>query len=265
MNRAVVAALWFATAPAACGRRGDAGPSPTPSGRRDGGPKAVSVEHGRDAGRQGPAPRKVMLVPLGNPLPNLAVQAAVRAIRAVYGFDVSVIPARPLPRWAYYRPRKRYRAERLLTYLVGLKEPGAFRLVGITGVDISTTKGRHRDWGIMGLARMPGRACVVSLYRCRRGARSAAHAAHRFAKTVVHELGHTLGLDHCPTRGCLMEDARGTNRTTDREWDLCCRCRARLRAMGYVLPRAAALPWPHPAGRLCPKLAGPVDGGRAGD
>ncbi len=224
------------------------------AGRADAG--AGGARRGAAAGRT--ALHRVVLVPLGGALPALAVREAAQAIRAIYGFAVSLAPGRPLPSWAYYRPRRRYRAGKLLDYLRSLKLPGAFRVVGVTAVDISTTKGRHRDWGIMGLAPRPGRVCVVSLFRCRRGAKSAAQTAHRFAKTVVHELGHTLGLDHCPTRGCLMEDARGTNRTTDGEWDLCCRCRARLRGQGYRLPEATNLPWPHPKRWLC-------GGGRAVD
>jgi predicted Zn-dependent protease len=31
----------------------------------------------------------------------------------------------------------------------------------------------------------------------------------RFADVTVHELGHTLGKDHCPVAGCRMSDAGG--------------------------------------------------------
>ncbi|MCX6557804.1 MAG: hypothetical protein NTW95_10305 [Candidatus Aminicenantes bacterium] len=38
----------------------------------------------------------------------------------------------------------------------------------------------------------------------------------RLERVVLHELAHTFGLLHCPTPGCLMEDARGTIRIVDR-------------------------------------------------
>ena len=33
---------------------------------------------------------------------------------------------------------------------------------------------------------------------------------------VAHEFGHNLGLPHCPNKGCIMEDAKGTVSTKAR-------------------------------------------------
>jgi hypothetical protein len=41
-----------------------------------------------------------------------------------------------------------------------------------------------------------------------------------------------------------MDDAEGKVATTDREHDLCPRCRAALRERGRTLPALPALPWP---------------------
>jgi archaemetzincin len=100
----------------------------------------------------------------------------------------------------------------------------------------------------MGLATIDGTACVLSSFRCRRGAKNAEHALVRFAKTAVHELGHTFGLPHCPTPSCLMEDGKGSVFTTDREYDLCATSRARLVSAGYALADGREIPWPKPAG-----------------
>ncbi len=124
--------------------------------------------------------------------------------------------------------------------------PDGFRILGLTAVDISTTKEPYERWGILGLATLDGGACVLSSFRCKRGAKNAEHARIRLGKTAVHEIGHTFGLPHCKSYGCLMEDAGGKVATTDREYDLCPKCRQRLIASGYELGDASQIPWPKP-------------------
>ena len=136
----------------------------------------------------------------------------------------------PLPRAAYYRPRRRYRAERLLEFLGRrfASEARDVRVLGLTRRDISTTSEPHYDWGILGLADIGGRAAVVSSFRVRRRA-SPEQALFRMTTTAVHEVGHVLGLDHCDESRCLMRDAEGTMDTVDAgDGALGPSCRARL-------------------------------------
>lgn len=135
----------------------------------------------------------------------------------------------PLPSAAYYAPRRRYRAERLLTHLRPLVVAPINRVLGVTEVDISTTAHGTYDWGILGLGEMPGPTCVISLFRCRRNARDDAQRNFRMVTTCIHEVGHTLGLEHCADRQCLMTDARGSVATIDATTGrLCNACRTRL-------------------------------------
>jgi archaemetzincin len=184
--------------------------------------------------------RRVVVQPLG---PGSSARAEVvgSALTAFYDVDVVVADTEALPKAAYYAPRSRYRAEKLLEHLTTL-HADALRVLGITEVDISTTKGNVFDWGILGLASIDGHACVLSSFRCRRSARDARHATERLGKTAVHELGHTFGLEHCATSGCLMRDGGGTVLTTDGERDLCAACRGKLRQRG-VLRLEGKSPW----------------------
>ena len=104
------------------------------------------------------------------------------------------------------------------------------KVIGLTRCDISTSKGKIKDWGIFGLGTVGGRTCVVSTFRLRRGKVSYRYFIGRLVKVANHELGHTFGLWHCPNHGCLMEDAKGTIKTVDRETGaFCSECRERLK------------------------------------
>ena len=216
-------------------------PVPSP----DAGP-AQSVAPGAGSQAAGPARRTLYIQPLGQMLPDDDVAIVLTALRAVYGIAVRLLPRVELPPDAYYAPGRRYRAERLLDFLAPRLPSDGLRILGLTAVDISTTKGKVHDWGILGLGSLDGAAGVLSAFRCHKKSRGPQHARERLAKVAVHETGHTLGLDHCPQRGCLMEDAEGSVLSTDREYDLCPRCRGLLRQAGYVLPPSPTLPWPRP-------------------
>lgn len=183
-------------------------------------------------------PPLIVLQPLGARIPAAELEAVSSALTAFYAVRVETRAPLGLPERAYYPVRKRYRAEKLLDYLVEQGSAEARVILGLTSVDISTTKPPHEDWGILGLATIDGGSAVLSSFRCRRGAKNAAHVRARFAKTAVHELGHSFGLEHCVTPGCIMHDGEGSVQTTDTEHDLCPDTRARLAKAGLLRPAA---------------------------
>jgi len=191
-------------------------------------------------------PRFLYIQPLGAELPDDDVALVKEALEQFFALEVKLLPRVDLPARAFYKPRKRYRAEKLLDFLDRRLPKDGYRILGLTGVDISTTKGRYKDWGILGLATIDGGACVISAFRARKKTRDRHHGQIRLAKVAVHEIGHTLGLEHCPTVGCLMEDARGKVATCDREYDICPKCRARLEQLGRPIPKSPKIPWSRP-------------------
>ena len=53
----------------------------------------------------------------------------------------------------------------------------------------------------------------------------------RVLKEAVHELGHTLGLAHCPHPKCVMHFSNTVADTDRKGTDYCAACQARLAAL----------------------------------
>lgn len=142
-------------------------------------------------------------------------------IRKIYP-KIKVLRPIDFPENAFYLPRNRYRADSIIKYL-RTKTPENCVTLALTNKDISVTKGKVADFGVMGLGYRPGNVCVASTFRL-----NAENKSEQFYKVAIHELGHTQGLKHCPNKKCFMRDAEGKN-PTDYEKDFCKNCKKVLR------------------------------------
>ncbi|SMC79322.1 matrixin family metalloprotease [Moheibacter sediminis] len=144
-----------------------------------------------------------------------------------YNIDSVIVIGQDLPEETYYKPRNRYRADKLIQFLK--ENLDTDKVIGITDKDISTTVDQYEDWGIMGLAYCPGKSCIVSTFRTFRGAKSEEHKKERLKKVTMHEFGHTLGLPHCKnSKSCLMRDANGKVSTVDYVDGYCDKCKSKI-------------------------------------
>ena len=187
---------------------------------------------------------KVCLQPLGpHDAPLLPIVA--RGIDHVFGMSTTVLPPQPLPEVAWYEPRHRWRAEKILDELAKAPPAECNWVMGFTREDVSTTVRDREDWGVLGLAYIGGRVAVVSSFRMKRGV-PARRVAQRAVKVVNHELGHAFGMDHDDSvAGCIMNDAKGTVRTVDIESGVPCAHERETfeRLLGVRLPVLEKIDW----------------------
>lgn len=138
----------------------------------------------------------------------------------------------PLPSSAYYAPRNRYLAPKLLDTMMSL-QPNKDKVLGFTTKDISLKYKNYENWGVMGLSYLNKRACVISTFRLKSPDKLKEH----FTKLMLHEMGHVEGLAHCEKiKTCIMRDAEGKNHFSELN-NFCPSCKAYLKGKGWVLSK----------------------------
>jgi archaemetzincin len=129
--------------------------------------------------------------------------------------------------WAYNPERKQYLSSELLGSLKKSTEEEA-RLVGITEVDLYVPRLNF----VFGEANVLSGTAIVSLCRLRQEYYGLAPDEFMFmeraTKEIVHELGHTFGLGHCPNSKCVMHFSNSLADTDLKGANFCSKCRPRI-------------------------------------
>ena len=166
----------------------------------------------------------VDIVPVGDVAPAVKREAS-GALRSIYDCDVTVHDQQSVPDGAYDESREQYRAEEFidLAKRVGTGEKN----LAITPKDLFY----HRRNYVFGLAYLGGNGSVISTYRLRTSSdggfsqRSAEDIfSDRVRKEVVHEVGHTFGLEHCENKFCVMNFSPTVREVDQKNEGLCGSC-----------------------------------------
>jgi archaemetzincin len=157
-------------------------------------------------------PRVIAIQPIAFDKPEqiLIVQ---NEISAFFHCPVYILPQAPMPQeFLNMSKGERYSADSLLDWMDRRRSDSISILVGLTNKDIFIRKP-----GIWGIGDHRFAPADGDLY------------AHRLRTIVLHEIGHDLGLPHCPTPHCIMHDADGRITTIDSAGtDFCARCKGKL-------------------------------------
>lgn len=185
-----------------------------------------------------PVEGKICVMPIGD-VPAEDVAFARDVLEAHIGRETIVCEPLPLQDAYYYPERDQYNAAGFLSYVQANAPDEAYRAVGLTAVDLTIPALNF----LFGMGRCPGKSAVLSTYRIDYYCESDVQRRVRFAKLIVHELGHTYGLFHCRQPLCGMKFANDYPTLDYSRLSFCERCEERMCGVGKIdaAERRAAL------------------------
>lgn len=120
------------------------------------------------------------------------------------GCETKRLAAQAAPAGSYDDRRGQWNSALLLKQLRDSVPAGAARILGVTEYDLFIPMLTF----VFGQAQLSGEAALVSTARLRQEYHGmepdAGLLEARLRKETMHELGHTLGLIHCPETTCVM-------------------------------------------------------------
>ncbi len=172
----------------------------------------------------------ITLVAVGDVVPSILADLQPMLER-VFETDVQMNGVVPVPERALNTRRNQYCSPVLLS---NLPPPARLddKVLGVTDVDIFTSNLNF----IFGQAEVGGGRALISLRRLRPEyyhlTPNESLFRERVLKEAVHELGHTLGLGHCPHPSCVMHFSTFLGETDTKGWEFCPFCCARQPGRG---------------------------------
>jgi len=161
-------------------------------------------------------------------VPERALQWAEEAAAEWLPLPLKRLPALAIPETAYDSKRRQYQSVEIMKILAQLAPRDAIRVLGITDADLAIPALTF----LFGQAQLNGPIALVSLCRLHQEfyglPADLGLLRERAVKEVLHELGHTFGLTHCPQRACPMSLATHIEGVDAKSERYCAHCGLQL-------------------------------------
>jgi len=135
----------------------------------------------------------------------------------------------PIPKDAYNQTRHQYHSTHIMAKIADYIENYVVcHVLGVTEVDLYVPGLNF----VFGEAQCPGKVALISLFRLKPEfygqSTDRRLFSERAVKEAIHEVGHTLGLEHCRDSSCVMYFSNSILDTDRKRSTFCSRCSVRV-------------------------------------
>lgn len=169
------------------------------------------------------------IIPVG--IDDEDILIAINEATKYFENDVVNLDSVDIPKDAHNKARNQYHA---ISFLKIAEKGFGKKNIAITNVDLYASRVNF----VFGQAFLNGKACVISTHRLDPNfyandggynedtyvAKNRQILIERVKKETIHEIGHTLGLQHCDDCECVMSFSPGIEEVDAKSMDLCEKC-----------------------------------------